>query len=90
MMVNIYVVLDTSDITSENSDVDFSKLMNNASSVLRVNLDGTKSIVKYRGSKPDFLYGKTTYSHLQIKEIINDLEEGWIEAPVLAEDVVLS
>ena len=88
-MINIYAILDTSDITSEDSVVDFSKLMNNASSILRINLDGTKSIVKYTGSTPDFLYGTTTYSHLQIMGIIHDLEEGWIEAPVLAEDIVL-
>ena len=79
-MTKKYVILDTSDITAVDSSVDFSKLHNTNSSMLRKSVDGTKSIVKYSGNKPKFLYGKTAYSHSAILEIVNDPDgEWWVE-----------
>ena len=62
-----YVILDTTEITDENSTIDFSQLLNRNSSMLRYSLDGTKALVKYDGDQPSFLNGKTTYTHEEIK-----------------------
>tara|TARA_Y100000593_G_scaffold56030_1_gene104653 strand:+ start:568 stop:807 length:240 start_codon:yes stop_codon:yes gene_type:complete len=62
-----YVILDTTEITDENSTIDFSQLLNRNSSMLRYSLDGTKGLVKYDGDQPSFLNGKTTYTHEEIK-----------------------
>ena len=62
-----YVIIDTTEITDENSVIDFSKLINRNANMLRYSLDGTKALVKYSGEKPSFLSDKTTYTHDQIK-----------------------
>jgi|TARA_B110000444_G_scaffold257743_1_gene296891 hypothetical protein len=80
MITSKYVILETSDITSEDSNVDFTKLNNTRADMLRKNVDGTKAIVKYNGNKPGFLYGKTAYSHREILKIVNDPDgEWWVE-----------
>ena len=61
-----YVILNTTEITDENSVIDFSKLLNVNASSLRYSVDGTKAIIKYDGNQPSFLNGKTTYSHSEI------------------------
>lgn len=62
-----YVIIDTTEITQEESPIDFSKLMNRNANMLRYSLDGTKALVKYKGEQPSFLNGKTTYTHDEIK-----------------------
>ena len=62
-----YVIIDTAEITDENSVIDFSKLMNRNADMLRYSLDGSKALVKYKGEQPTFLNGKTTYTHDEIK-----------------------
>ena len=62
-----YVIIDTTEITDENSVIDFSKLINRNANMLRYSLDGAKALVKYSGEQPSFLSGKTTYTHDQIK-----------------------
>ena len=62
-----YVILNTTEITDENSVIDFSQLLNRNANMLRYNLDNSKAIVKYDGDKPSFLSGKTTYNHAEIK-----------------------
>jgi hypothetical protein len=62
-----YVIIDTTEITDENSVIDFSKLMNRNSDMLRYSLDGSKALVKYNGEQPSFLSGKTTYTYEEIK-----------------------
>ena len=62
-----YVIIDTTEITDENSVIDFSKLMNRNPSMLRYSLDGSKALVKYNGDQPSFLSGKTTYTYEEIK-----------------------
>jgi len=61
-----YVILNTTEITDENSTIDFSKLLNVDANSLRYSVDGTKAIIKYDGNQPSFLNGKTTYSHSEI------------------------
>tara|TARA_R100001369_G_scaffold22971_1_gene42108 strand:+ start:1012 stop:1251 length:240 start_codon:yes stop_codon:yes gene_type:complete len=62
-----YVIIDTTEITDENSVIDFSKLMNRNAAMLRYSVDGSKALVKYISDKPSFLNGKTTYTHSEIK-----------------------
>ena len=62
-----YVIIDTTEITDENSVIDFSKLINRNADMLRYSLDGSKALVKYSGEQPTFLNGKTTYTHDEIK-----------------------
>jgi hypothetical protein len=62
-----YVIIDTTEITDENSVIDFSKLINRNAAMLRYSLDGSKALVKYNGEQPSFLSGKTTYTYEEIK-----------------------
>ena len=62
-----YVIIDTTEITDENSVIDFSKLMNRNANMLRYSIDRSKALVKYSGEQPSFLSGKTTYTHDEIK-----------------------
>ena len=62
-----YVIIDTTEITDENSVIDFSKLINRNADMLRYSVDRSKALVKYSGEQPSFLSGKTTYTHDQIK-----------------------
>ena len=65
-----YVIINTTEITDEESVIDFSKLINRNASMLRYSVDGTKALVKYNGEQPDFLNGKTTYTHSEIKSVM--------------------
>jgi GTP cyclohydrolase III len=62
-----YVIIDTTEITDENSVIDFYKLINRNAAMLRYSLDGSKALVKYNGDQPSFLSGKTTYTYEEIK-----------------------
>ena len=62
-----YVIIDTTEITDENSVIDFSKLMNRNADMLRYSINKSKALVKYNGEQPSFLSGKTTYTHDEIK-----------------------
>jgi len=62
-----YVIIDTTEITDEDSVIDFTKLLNRNSAMLRYSLDGSKALVKYSGEQPSFLSGKTTYTYDEIK-----------------------
>jgi len=62
-----YVIIDTTEITDENSVIDFSRLMSRNAAMLRYSIDKSKALVKYNGEQPSFLSGKTTYTHDQIK-----------------------
>tara|TARA_R110000824_G_scaffold53568_2_gene148244 strand:+ start:373 stop:615 length:243 start_codon:yes stop_codon:yes gene_type:complete len=66
-----YVIL----TASEAEDIDYSSVMQRSAENLRWNADETKTIVKYEGTKPRFLYGKDTLSHAGI---LSELEkEEW-------------
>ena len=73
---NTYVILDTTEVTDENSVIDFSQLLNRNASMLRHSVNGEKALVKYSGEQPAFLDGKTTYTH---EEILTEMaDEAWI------------
>ena len=45
--------------------------------MLRYSLDGTKAVVKYNGEQPDFLDGKTAYTHGEI--LVEMAKSDWTE-----------
>jgi|TARA_R110000765_G_scaffold164735_1_gene269784 hypothetical protein len=72
-----YVILDTTEITDEDSAIDFSQLLNRNSAMLRYSLDDSKAVVKYNGDQPSFLDGKTTYAHQEI--LVEMAKSDWTE-----------
>jgi hypothetical protein len=63
-----YVILTTSEV----SNIDFSKVLEDNSSTLRYNNDNTKTFVKFNGDTPSFLDGKTI---LNRNEILTELKK---------------
>ena len=71
-MSRTYVIIDADEVSS----VDFSQVFETSAQTLRWNVDpaGTKTFVKFEGSTPDFLDGKTQYTHSQILTILATAE----------------
>ena len=65
-----YVIIDKDDVSS----VDFSKVLETSANTLRYSNDGNKTFVKYEGSQPSFLVGKTEYTHSEILAILNEVD----------------
>jgi len=76
-MDTTYVILNTTEITDEDSVIDFSQLANRNAGMLRYSADGSKALVKYRGDQPSFLNGRTTRTHSEILAILNNEEGEW-------------
>ena len=72
-----WVIIDKDDVSS----VDFSQVLETSADTLRYNNDGSKTFVKYEGSQPSFLSGKTEYTHSQILAILNDESGEWWSDP---------
>jgi len=70
-----WVIIDKDDVSS----VDFSQVLETSANTLRYSLDGNKTFVKYEGSQPSFLSGKTEYSHSEILAILNDTDGEWTD-----------
>ena len=66
-----WVIISKDDVSS----VDFSQVMETSAETLRYSNDKSKTFVKYEGSQPSFLAGKTEYSHSEILAILNVLFE---------------
>ena len=60
--------------SSEVSGVDFNQVLQTSADTLRYSLDGTKTFVKYEGTQPFFLLGKTEHSHEEILSILSGPE----------------
>ena len=72
-MSRTYVIIEAGDVSS----VDFSQVLETSADTLRYNNDNSKTFVKYEGSQPSFLNGKTTYTHA---EMLTELaKEDWIK-----------
>jgi len=69
----IYVIINTSDVSS----IDFSQVHETSVDTLRYNIAGTKTFVKFTGSTPSFLSGKTQYNHSEIIAILDDIDGEW-------------
>jgi len=59
---------------SEVNDIDYNQTVEKSFSTLRHSLDGTKTFVKYEGTQPFFLLGKTEYTHEEILNILSGPE----------------
>ena len=66
---------------NEVSSVDFSKVLETSADKLRYSTNGSKAFVKYEGSQPSFLSGKTEYTHSEILAILNDTDGEWWSDP---------
>ena len=65
-----YVIIDASEVSS----VDFDQVAETSADTLRYSLDGSKTFVKYEGTQPSFLSGKTEYTHSEILNILSGPE----------------
>ena len=68
-----YVIINKADVDS----VDFTKVLEISANTLRYSVDKSKTFVKYDGSQPSFLSGKTEYTHSEMKAILNDTDGDW-------------
>lgn len=71
-----YTIVETTEITADDSVIDFNKLMNRGPNYLRYNKDGSKALLKYDGDQPSFLNGKIEYTHAEILIEMNKSE--WV------------
>ena len=65
-----YVIIDASEVSS----VDFNQVMQTSADTLRYSVDGSKALLKYEGTQPFFLLGKTEYTHEEILTILSGPE----------------
>lgn len=65
-----YCITDASEVSS----VDFDQVAETSADTLRYSLDGTKTFVKYEGTQPFFLLGKTEYTYEEILSILSGTE----------------
>jgi len=72
-----YVIIDASEITS----VDFDKVLETSADTLRYSVDGSKVLLKYEGTQPFFLLGKTEYTHEEILSILSGPE--WVSDEII-------
>lgn len=68
-----YVILNTSEVDS----VDFTQVLQTSKESLRYTTDGTKFLLKYDGTQPSFLSGKTEYTHSEILAILDNVDGDW-------------
>ena len=61
-----YLIIDADEVSS----VDFEQVFETSAQTLRFSLDGSQTFVKFEGATPDFLEGKTQYTHSQILTIL--------------------
>jgi len=68
-----YVIINASEVSS----VDFLQVNETSASTLRYSLDGSQTFVKFDGDTPSFLSGKTSYTHSEIRTILDGTD--WTE-----------
>jgi hypothetical protein len=66
----IYVIYDI----SEASSIDFDAIVQTNQNTLRLSVDGTKTVLKFKGEMPDFLSGLPQYNHSDIISIMATAE----------------
>lgn len=72
-----YVIINTSEINT----VDFTQVLQTSEKTLRYSNDGSKFLLKYDGTQPLFLSGKTEYTLEEISTIIKDINGEWYTDP---------
>lgn len=65
-----YVIISASDVAS----VDFAQVQETSAQTLRFSLDDSQTFVKFEGTTPSFLEGKTQYTHSEMLTILNTSE----------------
>jgi hypothetical protein len=50
--------------------VDFSQVDETSADTIRYSVDNSQTFVKYEGSQPSFLEGKTQYTHSEILDVL--------------------
>ena len=68
-----YIIL----TASEASSINYDDVLETSADTIRWNNDNTKTFVKFVGSTPSWLSGKTQYDHSGILAILNDPEGEW-------------
>lgn len=63
-----WCIITVAEITS--LPVNFSQVLERDATTLRRSVDGTLTFVKYEGTQPSFLSGKTEYNHSEILAIL--------------------
>ena len=71
-----YVIITAAEVTS--LPVDFSQVIESNANTLRYSLDNSKTFVKYTGTQPTFLNGKTEYTHSQILSELSSNEWSFV------------
>lgn len=61
-----YCIINSDEVES----VDFNQVLQTSADTLRYSVDGSKAILKYEGTQPSFLSGKTEYTHSEILEVL--------------------
>ena len=72
-----YVIINASEVGT----VDFSQVNETSASTLRYSNDDSQTFVKFDGDTPSFLNGKTSYTHSEIRTILDGTD--WHEELVI-------
>ena len=72
-MAEKYVIINTSEISS----VDFLQVIETSADTLRYSLDDSQTFVKFDGNTPNFLNGKTSYTHSEMITVLDGSD--WYE-----------
>jgi len=70
-----YVIL----TASQALNIDYDDVIEDSARTLRWNHDNSKTFVKFTGSTPSWLSGRTTYTKAQILTILSDPDREWVE-----------
>ena len=73
MSNKIYVIINSDEVSS----IDFNQVLENSANTLRYNNDKTQAFIKFEGTTPSFLNGKTQYTHTEILAILNEENGPW-------------
>jgi hypothetical protein len=74
-MTRYYTIVNTSEL----SNLDYNELKTTSAQLTRQNLAGDEAIVSWEGVTPSALSGKTKYTNVQIKTIVDNIDNGWYE-----------
>ena len=66
----IYVIYNMADVLN----IDFSVVEETSQDTLRLSIDETKTVLKFRGKTPSFLVGLQQYNHSEILAIMHTSE----------------
>jgi hypothetical protein len=71
-MSKTFCIITVGEVTS--LPVDFSQVLESNADTLRKSIDGTKTFVKYLGTQPSFLSGKTEYTYENFLTLMSGIE----------------